>query len=215
MKKSRLLLIGGCPRSGTGALARLLTNDGRAIVTGEKGLTAWKDIFSEKSDIDKSKIQYVGDKMPQQYLLGAETLYKKFPDSKFIFTVRNGYGVIASYLRRPLKKRDYKTIPHDIVVKNIVFAENVWKEAFIKLKSIHKVLPKDKYLVLKYENNCADIDDMLLKLGNFLEYDTPVVNTMYRPVHLNWEKGLEFWRDIIFSNVSNEFKELMQGYNSL
>lgn len=212
MKK---LFIGGCPRSGTGATRRLLVNDGRALITGEKSLDAWKLQYNKKSKAEKKKIKYVGDKMPLQYLYDAPVLNKRFNDVKFIFTIRNGYGVIASYLRRPLKKRDYRTISDDIVIKNIRFAENIWIKAFNSIKDLHKVLPKDKYLVLKYEDNCDDIDNMLSKLCDFLEYDTPIVNTMYKPVHLNWEIGLEFWKDIIFSNVSDKFKKLMGEYNSL
>jgi hypothetical protein len=219
------IFIGGCPRSGTGAIRRLLTIDGRALITGEKGEDAWKEAVATKSKSERSKLVYVGDKMPEGYLNRAEELYKQFKNAKFIFTNRNGYGVIASYIRRPLRRHKPEDITEEILVKNIKFAENIWMDSYKKLKNIPDVLPEDKYIILKYEDNCNDIINMLVKLAEFLEYDTPVRNKMfvkkgetlfvYRPIHLDWVKGIEFWKEIILSTVSDEFKNLIKEYEEV
>lgn len=207
----RRIIIGGCPRSGTGALANMLTSDGRAIVTLEKGLNAWKERINNSN---RDKLIYVGDKMPEGYLNTAGSLYKQFPDAKFIFTNRNGYGVIASYIRRPLKKCRPEDVPEEKLIERIKAGESVWLKNYKKLKNLHNILPKDKYILLRYEDNCSDLTSMLIKLGNFLEYDTPVKNKNYKPVHLDWVKGIEFWEEILFSTVSNEFKHLVSDYDA-
>ena len=207
------IIIGGCPRSGTGALANLLTEDGRAIVTLEKGLDAWKKYFDKKSDFDKSKLIYVGDKMPESYLANADRLYKQFPNAKFIFTNRNGYGVVASYARRPLKRHRAEDIPKENLIRKIKFGEKVWMRNYKKLKNLHNILPRDKYILLRYEDNCNNLTNMLIKLGKFLEYNTQVKNKSYKPTHLDWVKGIEFWEDIILTTVSDEFNYLVNEYD--
>lgn len=211
-----VIIIGGCPRSGTGALASLLTKDGRAIVTQENGLGAWKAVFEKKSDVSKEKVVYTGDKMPEGYLNNAGSLYIQFPDAKFLFTNRNGYAVIASYARRPLRKRKPEDISEESLINTIKFGEKVWLRNYKKLKTMSNVLPKDKYIYLKYEDNCSDITGMLAKVGSFLGYDTPVGNDNakpYRPIHLDWVVGIEFWEDIIKTTVSNEFRNLVSEYD--
>ena len=209
------IFIGGCPRSGTNALAHLLTKDGRAIVTLEKGIDAWKKVFEEKSEEAKKKLIYVGDKMPEGYLSNAERLYKQFPEAKFIFTNRNGYGVISSYLRGHLKINGHEGMTKQILLNEIKVAEKLWVENYNKLKNLKNILPEDKYLLLLYENNCADINNMLVKLGEFLEYDSAVNNLIYKPTHLNWVGGIEFWEEIILDSVSNDFKYMNNEYNKL
>lgn len=206
------IIIGGCPRSGTGALANLLTFDGRAIVTLERGSEAWKKIYDKKSIAARDKIIYVGDKMPEAHLANAAGLSKQFPDAKFIFTNRNGYGVIASYARRPLRKCKPEDVTKEKLLTRIKLGEQVWLRNYKKLKNLSNVLQKDKYILLRYEDNCNDINMMLTKLGEHLGYDTPVKNKTYRPIHLDWVKGIEFWEEIILSTVSDEFKYLVNEY---
>ena len=216
----KTLLIGGCPRSGTGAMRRLLTLDGRALITGEEGLTAWK---GKLKNVDQSKLIYVGDKMPEVYLQNVSSLYNRFPDAKFIFTNRSGYDVVASYVRRPLRKKSYKKIQTNSLIKKIKFGEKVWKRNYTKIKNLPNVLPKDSYILLKYEDNISDIGGLLSKLGNFLNYNSPVSNLMrkkgtqnyvpyYRPIHANWSDDIPFWKDTILDTVSNQFKNLCEEY---
>ena len=224
------LIVGGCPRSGTGALASLLTYDGRALVTQEEGLNAWKNkkIYG-KYVIDMSTVIYVGDKMPEEYLLNAHNLCKKYPDAKFIFTIRSGHGVIASYIRRQLRPKNKKgkwgkspkDITHDKLLKQIKAAENVWVRNANQILTLPNRMSKNSYLLLKYEDNHKDIDGMLKKLGKFLGYDSPVINTViwhggenkyvsqYRQVHLDWKKNLEFWVDFVLNGRSKEFENVM------
>ena len=220
MKK---IIIGGCPRSGTGALAKLLTFDGRAIVTEELGLNAWKDAIKKRNNTDD--IVYVGDKMPESYICNASRLYKQYPNAKFIFTNRNGYGVVSSYVRRLLRGTNYKDVPDEKLIKMIKFGEVVWLRNYRGLNNIHNILPSNKYILMTYEETTCTLSKSLSKLGEFLEYDGPVKNERvvldkgtrknviyYRPIHTDWVKGLEFWDDAILSQVSDEFKQLVDVY---
>lgn len=215
------LFIGGCPRSGTGAMARLLTLDGRALITQEEGMNAWKN---KLKDVDRSKLIYVGDKMPEGYLSAAAVLYGQFPDVKLIFTNRNGYDVIASYLRRPLKKKHYTEISNTALTNSIKFGEEVWKRNYIRIKNLHSILPTDVYLILRYEDNVSNIDGFLDKLSNFLKYNPVMTNPIvwnknkkdyiphYKPIHVDWSADIPFWKDIILNTVSDQFKEMNKEY---
>ena len=226
MSKKKYLIIGGCPRSGTGALAKLLTFDGRALITLEKGMNAWR---GQIEGADKDRLVYIGDKMPENYLSNAQVLLKERPNARFLFTIRSGYGVMASYIRRAAKKWPANNLPSGNVKTWIKRSEAIWIKSASSILSLKHRLSKDKYLVLRYEDSVTDVDGLLRKLGEFLEYDSPVKNKVvpykgqgisgpfYRSHHLDWTLGVERWLDEIIQDRSDQFKRLMVelGYSLL
>lgn len=209
------LLVGGSPRSGTGVMCNLLTKDGRAIITEEMGLSAWKPLYEGLMPEQKERIIYVGDKQPQMFLAN----WKRFPDAKFIFTIRSGWGVISSYARRVLRKKTINEVSDEHVIKQTKFGQDTWMTAMNQLEGVKRNMESDRYIIVPYEKACEDVDGLMCQLGNFLGYDTPVNNGMnakgrkwFRPTHLKWKRDIEPWVSIIESEVSDDFRKSVKEY---
>ena len=143
-----------------------------------------------------------GDKCPESYVYNTEKLAEQFPKMKFLFSQRDGRGVIASHVRKPRSS-----------VPNIETGANLWVNTTSKGIDMVKKMP-DRCKIIKYEEAVMDPEPMLADMSDFLGLDTVIVNGInfknvpyYRPVNLDsWKEEIP---DVLDKIRNPKFKELM------
>jgi sulfotransferase family protein len=184
----RFLFIGGCPRSGTTALARLLNMDQRFAI----GLERFKkvrsrmepfyfheDIFFNpiRTEADSwnprvyrplrrrwrdPELQYVGDKAPF-YSYALPGFAQAFPDFRFVFLLRDPFRVADSYNARADDENDSwpQTNRHRLAVEH-------WNEGLRAIRDFDANNDGSRVLILPYEPFFAGEEEWLRALYGFL-----------------------------------------------
>jgi len=105
---------------------------------GKKGLTSW------------------GDKTPH-YLTDVEIIYEMFPDSKYIYIVRDGRDVALSLLKKGWGPN------------NIFTGAKYWVELNKENDCLDEIKRKDNLLFLKYEDLLDNVELYVNNIYEFLE----------------------------------------------
>jgi len=155
---------------------------------------------------DTTKATMFGDKSPEAYVSIADTLAVKFPEMKFLFSQRDGRGVIASHLRKPRSS-----------VPNIEACVNLWVRMTSRILELKKRIP-DRCFIINYDEAVINVEPMLEELSNFLSLDPVLINDLnfkglpyYRPTHVEtWKNEIP---DIMSKIHSSKFNDLMSFYN--
>ena len=101
-----------------------------------------------------------GDKTPQ-YLLDLDIIYNLFPDSKYLYLIRDGRDVAISLLRMPWGER------------NIYSCAEYWKQCYIDSPTLHLMQKRGQLIEIKYENLIEQPKAITKTIYQFLneEYD--------------------------------------------
>lgn len=104
---------------------------------------------------NNNKFKIWGDKTPLNtgYY---NFIYDVFPDSKYIGLIRDGRDVINSFFK-------FK--------KNIKYAVDKWNESIKDIEKIKKKVPKDKFLLVKYEDLVSEPYNTIENILNFLGFN--------------------------------------------
>lgn len=182
------LFIGGCARSGTTGLVRLLNNDNRVLIGVERFIKVRDSItpahfekehflnptedethFLEpelyerlRDKWDRGMVQYVGDKVPRYYD-EMNYLFDTIPDARFLFLWRDLPGVASSYNVRAQRQDNW---PKDRDYRRAVVH---WNDS---LKNLHDIVQKgyqDFIHVVKYESFFSGEPVCLETLYGFLD----------------------------------------------
>lgn len=178
---------------------RILQNK---LTTGQE---LYKFILSQQPGLS-----YVGDKLPRYHLYSADKIIKEFPNTKFLFCLRDGRAVIASQIRMFHEGKTNNTF----VAKTIEEAEDLWLLACRSLRK-HKVNHRlrGKFMVVRYEEAVQNPQVMVNKIGKFLGLgNLNISGHDYRPIHLNsWKTTHPRMMD----KLSERFKDCLEEFGYL
>ena len=99
-----------------------------------------------------------GDKTPE-YVHALPTLYKLFPNARYIHVVRDGRDVALSGFDVPFGE------------KNVYCAAKGWCSAMSRVNQFARMLPPEQFLEVRYEDFVEHPTDVFAKLIRFLEID--------------------------------------------
>jgi len=180
-KNPKLLLVEGCPRSGTGILRHVLNTHWEIAITHELNLLkTGEDLFRarlEEEFSNKTELRYVGDKVPD-YIFDHRRLRRKFPDLRILCIIRNPLGVLNSMMFR----RRMSEAGHDPTWNRFLSVRDgiaYWKYCWNLLTEDNSILP------LKYEDLLQNPDTEMGKVASFLglgnSFDARVMKTLLKP----------------------------------
>jgi hypothetical protein len=122
-----------------------------------------QDIFAwVRNNIDA---EYFGDKCPMSYLKNLRLFDRKFPDHKFIITVRDGRDVIASQIRNYNK---YGWAYAGWMKPTVEEAMPLWLEASLLIRDVVRTIDSSKILLFRYEDAVEHVDDFCEVLTEFI-----------------------------------------------
>lgn len=119
---------------------REIVNRIHLLRAGKKGRSSW------------------GDKTPH-YILDIEILYELFPESKFLYIVRDGRDVALSLLNKPWGP------------KNLYSCAEYWKECNVAQPVYETLKEKNQFFSLQYEELLTNTETKLWEICKFLEYE--------------------------------------------
>lgn len=148
-----------------------------------------------------------GDKTPH-YILDLDILYELFPDSKYIYIVRDGRDVALSLLAKPWGP------------KNLYSCAEYWK-ACNEEHPVYEILKKNNQLIsLKYEDLLTNTEKALSEICDFLKYEPSeeerrsLIESCKRGNFNKWKTKLALGQKYIFESVA--FDTLTRwGYETL
>jgi hypothetical protein len=122
---------------------------------------AFNQIYSAYAE--KSGKQIWGDKTPS-YTLHLHILNELFPHAKFIHIIRDGRDVALSLVRQQWGPNS--------LIQGLMY----WKEVVLWVRKMGRMLPKDRYMEIHFEDLVNDPKTILKQIMNFLE--KPYEDTM-------------------------------------
>jgi len=255
------LLITGCPRSGTSALAHLLSTHEQICIFNEYSLywppvlekSVWHRIEGMRLDnpppekiADNASVfrrEYTqnlpnpvsdrevrdwlfgkaqtpltiyGDKMPYLYLDNIAKIAARFPEVKFLLTLRDGRAVVASQIRQYRLARERGAEPMRWMCETVAEAEAIWLRSAKKWLEVRQN-PPAPCLEVRYEQATQAPAEIAKQICDFVgiefqEGQFAKFIAAYEPVHA------DAWREEIpdiDQQLSAEFRRALNqlGYN--
>lgn len=252
------LIITGCPRTGTSALAQCLSRHAAMCVLPEACVYDLDDDYlasrrsivwdqlpfavdsAARAAIDAlpfgrltnaemrivlfeavgrmKPLQIYGDKLPQRYLDQMERLIRRFPQSRFLVTLRDGRDVIASQLRWHRERLRTGGSIEWWMRPSVAAAESVWLDCTRRWERLRDRIAPDRWLEVRYERATAQPEAMLEDVCRFvgLPFDLDTFGgglAHYEAVHVGqWRKELPD----INTQASSTFRGALRrfGYES-
>ena len=143
----------------------------------------------------KGNNQYWGDKTPH-YLRELETLYKLFPDAKYIYIVRDGRDVALSVLKKEWGPN------------NIFTCAEYWRELNKERPALGKMKEEGKLIQLRYEDLLDNTEQEISKIYEFLgeecttEQIQQLAKTSMESNYYKWKSKLSERQKKIFEQVA-------------
>jgi hypothetical protein len=193
-----------------------------------KGCTC-EEAFNVMCEMAEGGIKIFGDKVPHGYLHNATGLMDEFPDMKFLFTLRDGRGVLESQIRRGKKllekKPNHKFNPRSWQQVDIKIAQNLWIECSGLIKNIMN-RNSSRVLIVKFEDLLSDTENYLKNVADFLELERPLINRPWMVqnnplkrrnyyVHPIDQSNAYLWKENIpnvMDEVSDKFKRYLEFF---
>ena len=206
----RWLFLGGCPRSGTTALAFLLDRDERfaigierfkfvrrrrdpflyrpeiltAPISLETNLLFYGDLYGRMRErFECGTVAYVGDKYPY-YFREMEELAEVFDGARFVMTHRDVVPIAASYRVRAEDPTDRWAA--DMGGRQ---AAEDWNDAMRCIRRFDEAGHRDRLFVVRYEQLFAGDEQHLDALMRFLKLPVSAV------IADTLRRGAERWRE--------------------
>jgi protein-tyrosine sulfotransferase len=194
-----MLFVGGCGRSGTTLLQKLLLRHPAIIGGPELGLTlpitevyrqaltssklGHLDNYLSREDLDSSfKSFYLSlfknlDFTRAQYisektpsnLFAMDSLSLLFPQAKFICVYRDGRAVLNSHLHVRERYRKAKKYRGGLSPKTVT---NLWKNSIKSQILLKDLVSPRRFYTVRYEELISNPDNVLFELLEFLDIDT-------------------------------------------
>jgi len=148
-----------------------------------------------------------GDKTPH-YILGVDILYELFPESKFLYIVRDGRDVALSLLEKPWGP------------KNLYSCAEYWKQCNVEYPIYETLMKKKQLLFLKYEDLLTKTEQVLQEICEFLEYEQSkderqaLLETCRKGNYNKWKTKLTLEQKNMFESVAFETLTRL-GYETL
>lgn len=136
-----------------------------------------------------------GDKTPH-YLLDIDIIYKLFPDSKFIYIVRDGRDVALSLLKRPWGPN------------NTLYCAELWKRYNAETPTLKQIKQDGNLFELRYEDLIDDAERLSVNMYSFLNqpYNESVVIELIKKVkkynYNKWQTEMSVRQIKLFENIA-------------
>ncbi len=136
-----------------------------------------------------------GDKTPH-YLRNIDILYKLFPDSKYIYIVRDGRDVALSLLEKPWGPNNIFTCAHS------------WKEYNVPNEIIEKLKNRNHLYFVQYEDLLDNAERITPDIYKFLdeEYDegkmTELIGRIRKGNYGKWKRKMNTRQIKLFENIA-------------
>jgi hypothetical protein len=147
-----------------------------------------------------------GDKTPH-YILNVDIIYNLFPESKYLYIVRDGRDVALSLLEKPWGPN------------NLYACATYWKECNAESPTLQTLRSHEQILIMRYEDLLADPKEITKKVYEFLEepYCEASMEKMFVPIkkanYNKWKEKLQPLEVKMFESVaSNTLKRF--GYET-
>lgn len=189
----------------------LLLND----ILAERPVMQWKldsDVDRFYDELDSFRYEHIadricmkmaekkgygawGDKTPH-YIKDLDIIYKLFPESKYIYIIRDGRDVALSLLEREWGPA------------NIYDCAQIWKAHNVKSATLEKIESNGQLYTLKYEDLLDNAEEIVLGIYKFLdvEYDKKEVTRLLRTIkkgnYNKWKKRMSPGQIKVFENVA-------------
>lgn len=117
----------------------------------------YDEIYLEYGRQHEASANIWGDKTPRNTEFIRE-IYKVYPKSKYVFLLRDGRGVVSSWIKRD-KTDDIKS------------RSDFWNMSINQYKFLKKRLGDDQLTIVKYEDLVTDTETTLVRMVNFLGFE--------------------------------------------
>ena len=127
----------------------------------ERIINIYKKFSNKKIYIDNSKLYNIGEEL------------SKNKDWGIIILLRNPLGIMWSYKKAGIRKKDYRT------------PESILPFCYNFLQSVKRIQDKKNIIIIKYEDLCNDTDNVIKKLCKFINisYQTKMKNFNRYPIN--------------------------------
>lgn len=138
-----------------------------------------------------------GDKTPH-YILNLDIIYRLFPDSKYIYIVRDGRDVALSLLEREWGPANI----YDCAVS--------WKDYNAETSTLDKINNKGQLYTVKYEDLLDDAETIVPEIYKFLsvEFDkeeiSRLLGTIKKGNYNKWKRKMSPSQIKVFENVAGD-----------
>ena len=154
-----------------------------------------------------------GDKMPRAYLRNFEETMQQYRKAKFLITIRDGRGTIASQIRNDKNKHFWAL---DTIEECCTHAEGNWLLAMHNWERMKPMLiERVHYLEIRYEEATTNPEQALREICNFVDIEFKIEDwkkslDYYKPTHLDaWKEELPDMEQ----KLTNEFVECLRRWN--
>ncbi len=169
---------------------------------------SYKEIVNKICLLISKKMGYKswGDKTPH-YILDLEIIYKLFPESKYIYIVREGRDVALSLLEREWGPN------------NILYCAEYWKRCNVDNVIINELKARKQLYFVRYEDLLDNAKKILPEIFTFMEeyYDLDKMNNLISKIkrgnYNKWKSVMNKSQIKLFENVAaNSLKKF--GYET-
>lgn len=128
------------------------------------------------------------------YQVQTSKIFKEFPESKFIFLVRDSITNINSVINTGLTQ------------KNVAFQSAIWKYMTHDILRLKKKLPQNSYIFVKFEDLIGDSENTLKKICCFLNlnFEPAMLNNVEQMLKIDDYASKRYFEE---HSISKSFKD--------
>ncbi len=136
-----------------------------------------------------------GDKTPH-YTLDLSSIYKLFPESKYVFIIRDGRDVALSLLRQPWGPNNFYSCAH------------LWKAYNAPNDTLDEIKSKGRLYFVRYEDLLDNAERIIPEIYAFLEekYDehevAKLIGKINKENYNKWKKRMNSSQIELFENIA-------------
>ncbi len=155
-----------------------------------------------------------GDKVPHRYLDQIIALSRRFPQARFIVTIRDGRDVVASQIRWYHRRLGERQPTEWWMRPTIARAQPVWLGAMRQWEWARGIIPEERWLEVEYARATCDPEAALRKICGFLKlpYDA---RALAAGLEHYWAVNVGRWREELpglEARLSGRFRRMLRRW---
>lgn len=142
----------------------------------------WESVYQKEAVFEDKSISFIKENRFHEI---ADPVLERYPNSKFIYLVRNPYSYVASFLKSPNHHGD------------IEYALSVWMEDQLQFLELEKQLGQ-RCLRVTYESLLTETEKTLKKISAHfgLNYSDKMLDFHLKPINLENAQRISNWENI-------------------